>query len=344
MTTAYVTHQRYIEHDLPSHPEHSGRIEAIWAQFQSAGLLDRLSCLTPSPVTDEQILSIHTQRVLDRLISVSQQNERVPLEQDTYALPVSLDIARLSAGGVVKAIDAIMTNKADNAITAVRPPGHHATPDRSMGFCLINNIAIGARYAQQQYDVKKVLIFDYDVHHGNGTQDIFYEDDSVMFISIHQSPLYPGTGRLNERGNLKGMGYTLNIPINGGYTDDAYKVIVDEIVWKAVERFAPDLMLISAGFDAHWVDPLANARLTLSGYDMLARECMQMADKVCDGKIAFVMEGGYDLQALSHGWRNIAHALLGDDELSDPYGDAPSSLPVDDIYAEIDPIRRLHEL
>jgi len=344
MSTAYVTHKRYTEHNLDSHYEHAGRIEAVWAQLQSAGLLDRLQCITPSPVTDAQILSVHTQDHLNRLNAVSTQDRTILLEQDTYASPTSPEIARLSAGGVIESIDAIMTNQADNAMAVVRPPGHHATPNRSMGFCLLNNIAIGARYAQSKYDLKKVLIIDYDVHHGNGTQDIFYGDDSVMFISIHQSPLYPGTGRVSETGYLNGKGYTLNVPIQGGHSDDAYKLIVDQLIWKAVERFNPDLMLISVGLDAHWVDPLANMRLSLSGYDMLARECIKMANQVCDGKIAFVMEGGYDLKALSHGWRNVAHALLGDNELSDPYGKAPSSLPLEDIHAEIAPIKKLHGL
>jgi acetoin utilization deacetylase AcuC-like enzyme len=344
MTTAYVTHKRYTEHTLDSHYEFAGRIEAVWAQLQSAGLLDRMSCLTPSPVTNEQILRVHTQDRLNQLALLSLQNRTTMIDQDTYATPTSFEVARLSAGGVVESIDAIMTGGADNAIAAVRPPGHHATPDRSMGFCLLNNVAIGARYAQKNYDVRKVLIFDYDVHHGNGTQDIFYEDESVMFISIHQSPLYPGTGRIQEIGSSTGKGYTLNVPINGGYADNAYEAIVDQIVWKAVERFDPDLMLISAGFDAHWVDPLANARLSLSGYDMLARECIKMANQFCDGNIVFVMEGGYDLKALSHGWQNIAHALLGDDELSDPYGEAPSSLPLSNIYIEIDPVKALHGL
>ena len=344
MTTAYVTHKRYTEHNLASHYEHAGRIEAVWAQMQSSGLLDRMSCLTPSPVTNEQILSVHTQDHLNQLAFLSLQNKTVMLEQDTYATPSSFEVARLSAGGVISGIDAVMTNQADKAMTVVRPPGHHATPNRSMGFCLLNNIAIGARYAQTKYNLKKILIIDYDVHHGNGTQDIFYDDDSVMFISIHQSPLYPGTGRINETGSAKGKGYTLNVPIAGGHSDEAYKAIFDKIVWKAVERFDPDLMLISVGLDAHWVDPLASMRLSLSGYDTLARECIKMADQVCNGNIVFAMEGGYDLKALSHGWRNVAHALLGDDELSDPYGNAPSSLPLSDIYPEIAPIQKLHGL
>lgn len=342
MITAYVTHERYPEHNLAEHPEHAGRIQAVWSQLQEAGLTDRLSCLIPQPVTDAQILSVHTQEHLDRLTWVSQQNKTVLIDQDTYALPSSFEIAKLATGGVVRAIDEVLSGKASNAIAAVRPPGHHATPDRQMGFCLLNNIAIGARHAQEKHGIKKVLILDYDVHHGNGTQDIFYTDESVMFISIHQNPFYPGTGRIGETGKLAGHRYTLNIPISGGHGDDGYKAIFDDLIWSAVEKFNPDLMLISAGFDAHWVDPLAGMRLSLAGYDHLARECIQMAEKVCDGNIVFVMEGGYDLKALGHGWRNIAHALLGDDDLSDPYGEAPDSLTVDDIQPTIDQIRLLH--
>ena len=344
MTTAYITHPRYPEHNLPNHPEHAGRIEAVWAQMESTGLIDRFSCLSPTPITDEQVLSVHTQELLDQLLWVSQQDKIVRIDPDTYALPSSETIARLSAGGVIKSVDAILNGQAENAMAIVRPPGHHATPTRSMGFCLLNNVAIGARHAQNQYDLKKVLILDYDVHHGNGTHDAFYADESVMFISIHQSAFYPGTGRITEMGEGEGKGYTMNIPIDGGHGDEAYKIIFDEVIWKAVEQFKPALMLISVGFDAHWVDPLANMRLSLSGYDHLARECIKMANAVCDRKIVFVMEGGYDLKALAHGWQNIAHALLGDDELSDPYGNAPSSLPTNEIQPIIQHLRQLHNL
>ena len=212
-----------------------------------------------------------------------------------------------------------------------------------MGFCLLNNIAIAARHAQSRHGLEKVLILDYDAHHGNGTNDIFYADPSVLFISIHQYPFYPGSGALNEIGADGGRGATINIPLSAGHGDESYRRLFAQVVIPAIERFQPDLMLVSAGFDAHWVDPLASMQLTLAGYDQLARQCLKLAERLCDGRIIFVMEGGYDLRALAHGWSNIARALLGNDEISDPYG-SPQTGANSDIKPLTDQLRRIHRL
>lgn len=344
MATAYASHSSFTEHDFPRHPEHAGRIRAVWEQLSRQRLLDQVQQLAPTPVSDKQILAVHSRSHLDRLVAVARGDRMTRLDSDTYALPKSLEVARLGAGATIAAVDAMLTGMADNALAIVRPPGHHATPDQQMGFCLLNNIAIAARHAQAQHGCGRVLIIDYDVHHGNGTQDIFYADSTVMFISIHQSPFYPGAGALAETGNGAGAGHTLNLPIAGGHGDASYERLFAEVVWPAAERFAPDLMLISAGFDAHWVDPLANMQLSLAGYDRLTRECLQMAERLCGGKIVFVMEGGYDLAALAHGWCNIARALLGSDELSDPYGPAPRAASGGDIGPVIADARSIHGL
>lgn len=344
MATAYVSHSSFTQHDFPRHPEHAGRIEAVWQQLSRQGLLDQVKQLAPAPASDEQILAVHSRSHLDRLVAVSRGDRMTRLDHDTYALPQSLDVARLAAGAAIGAVGSVLAGKACNALAIVRPPGHHATVEWQMGFCLLNNIAIAARQALAQRDCDKVLIIDYDVHHGNGTQDIFYADPSVMFISIHQSPFYPGTGALAETGTGAGAGFTLNVPIAGGHGDASYKRIFDEVVWPAAERFAPDLLLVSAGFDAHWVDPLAQMQLSPGGYDRLARECLRMAERLCGGNIVFVMEGGYDLEALAHGWCNIARALLGSDELSDPYGPAPAARPSTDIERVIAEAKRIHDL
>lgn len=344
MTTAYSSHSSFTEHDFPRHPEHAGRIEAVWEQLSRQGLLAQVKQIAPAPASDDQILAVHSPSHLDRLVAVSQGDRVTRLDPDTYALPQSLEVARLAAGAVVSAVDAVMIGETDNALAVVRPPGHHATAERQMGFCLLNNIAIAARHAQARHNCGKVLIIDYDVHHGNGTQDIFYADPSVLLISIHQSPFYPGTGALAETGTRAGAGYTLNVPIADGHGDASYERIFAEIVWPAAERFTPDLLLVSAGFDAHWVDPLAQMQLSLSGYGRLARECLRMAERLCEGKIVFVMEGGYDLRALAHGWCNITRALLGSDELSDPYGAPPAGVSRQEIERVIAEAKRIHGL
>ncbi len=344
MTTIYSTDPRYVEHNLAGHPEHAGRIIAVWAALEAAGLMNRMQIIAPAMVSDAQILLAHTPDYLEVFKSLSTYDHMVRFDSDTYALPVSGEVARFSAGGVVSVVDAILKGEADNGLAVVRPPGHHAIPERAMGFCLLGNIAIAARHAQQTHQIKRVLIVDYDVHHGNGTQDIFYDDDSVLFISTHQSPFYPGTGGIEETGKGKGRGYTLNIPLPGGQGDANYARIFEEIIWPAARRFKPELILVSAGFDAHWVDPLATMRLSLRGYDHITRELIRMADELCEGKIAFVMEGGYDLKALAHGIRNIAHALLREDTLSDPLGSDQNSKKEPSIDALIGQIRQIHRL
>jgi acetoin utilization deacetylase AcuC-like enzyme len=343
MTTLYATHPDYTQHYLPhhDHPERPQRIEAVWQALRHANLPTRLQALTPPPARDEQLRSVHDVAHLQRLQMISQQSQLTMYDHDTYVLPDSLRIARLAVGGVTQTIDAIHAGDARNGIVAVRPPGHHATPARAMGFCLLNNIAIGARYAQT-LGMARVLIVDYDVHHGNGTQDTFYADDSVLFISTHQHPFYPGTGDINATGTGDGTGYTLNIPLSAGHGDANYERIFDDIVWKAARRYLPDLILVSAGFDAHYVDPLAMMRLSLIGYARITRQLKAMADELCDGKIVFVMEGGYDLRAVSHGMRNIAHVLLDEDTISDPYGLDQRQEP--DVAPLIDRIQRLHAL
>lgn len=344
MTSAYATHPSFSEHDFPRHPEHAGRIQAVWSALADAGLPEQLLALAPAAATEEQILAVHTAEHLERLVEISQMDRVVMLDQDTYALPCSLEVSRLAAGAMIAAVDAVCADEADNALAIARPPGHHATAERQMGFCLLNNVAIGARHALAKHQARRVMILDYDVHHGNGTQDIFYSDPEVMFLSIHQSPYYPGTGSLDEVGAAAGKGATLNIPVPAGHGDQAYRLMFEQVVTPATERFQPDLMLISVGFDAHWMDPLAGMRLSLAGYDWLARGCLKLAQRVCAGKIVFLMEGGYDLPALAHGWHNIARALLDSEELSDPYGTVAAGADSRDIQKLIDRVRLIHSL
>lgn len=321
MTTVYVTHPRYVEHDLPGHPEHAGRIRAIWQQLDTTGLSNRLRRLEAQPVAEEWVAAVHTRPYLDLLNKIERiQDQITHLNPDTYIGPNGYTIARLSAGGVVQAVEEVLSGRARSALAAVRPPGHHAMPGYSMGFCLLGNVPIAAHYARQVHGIKRLMIVDFDVHHGNGTEAMFYDDDGVLFISTHQYPFYPGTGAAEDTGRGRGRGYTINIPLAAGHGDRSYAAIFERVVWPAAARFQPELIMVSAGFDAHWTDPLAGMRLSLTGYAHLTRELIRMADQFCGGKIVFALEGGYNLEALAHGVRNIAHALLGEDEISDPLG------------------------
>jgi acetoin utilization deacetylase AcuC-like enzyme len=217
-------------------------------------------------------------------------------------------------------------------------------PDHAMGFCILGNVPIAARYAQKAYGLERVMIVDYDVHHGNGTEAMFYDDPSILFISTHQAPFYPGTGAVHNTGHKDGQGYTINIPLAGGNGDQNYAAIYEQVIWPAAARFRPQLIIVSAGFDAHWTDPLAMMRLSLTGYAHLTRELIRMADQICGGKIVFALEGGYNLEALGHGVANIARALLGDPANNDPLGPPKDQRLEPAITALIERLRQVHRL
>ncbi len=349
MTTAYTTHARFPEHDLPSHPEHAGRIRAVWQALDQAGLTQRMQTGTVEQVTDEQILSVHTPEYLTLLKRLEHLTSTARIDSDTYVTPTSVEVARYAAGAAVGCVDAVLSGRADNALAAVRPPGHHAEPGTAMGFCLLGNIAIAARHAQRAYGVERVMILDYDVHHGNGTEAMFYDDPSVLFISLHQGKnsfggrFYPGTGMIQDIGKGKGIGSTINIPLSPGHGDASYAALFEQVVIPAAQRFRPQLILVSAGFDAHWLDPLAGIRLSLTGYAALTQTLIQLAQELCSGRIVFVMEGGYNLDALSHGVANIARLLLGDANIADPLG-MPTRSDSPDIAPVIKQLRALHTL
>ncbi len=342
MATLYLTHPRFIEHDLPGHPEHAGRIEAVWKRLDADGLTARMQTVEASLIERALLETVHTPAYLNLLESTAGRDRLFHLDADTYLCPTSYEIARLSAGGTVDAVEAVITGAADNAIAIVRPPGHHAMPDRGMGFCLLSNMAIAARCAEQVHGLRRVMIVDYDVHHGNGTEAALYDDGGSLFVSTHQWPLYPGTGALSDIGEGAGRGLNVNIPMPAGQGDGNYAAVFEQVIWPLAQRYAPEIILVSVGHDAHWRDPLASMRLSLKGYAHLAQELTRMARQLCGGKIVFLMEGGYDLDALSYGWANIARVLLGDDRIEDPLG--PSSDREPNITPLIERVRQIHGL
>lgn len=284
----------FLQHKPPvGHPERPDRLSSIVNHLKSVGLWSALNHRTPSAATDNHILSVHTKEHLETIRQVCKSGGGMLDMGDTHAVRESYDAATRAAGSVLNAIDDVLTGQATAAFCAVRPPGHHAESDRSMGFCLLNNVAIGARYAQQKHGLERVAILDWDVHHGNGTQHIFEADPTVLYISLHQYPFYPGTGAKNERGVGKGAGSTMNFPLPAGTEEKEYLSIIKDEIVPALSKHKPGLLVISAGFDAHRDDPLGGMQLTEDSF-------AKMTDLVKGvAPVVSVLEGGYNLEALA---------------------------------------------
>ncbi len=339
--TAYVYHPIYLEHDQPGHPENARRLERILRTLEQEEILGDLRLLEPRPASEQELLNVHTPQHIERIRQLADQGGG-HMDPDTYVSPGSYDAAAMAAGGLIEAVDHLLEGELRNGFALVRPPGHHATATRAMGFCLFNNVALAARSALQDERVERVLIGDFDVHHGNGTQDIFHDDPDVFYFSAHQYPYYPGTGAKTEIGSDAGEGTVLNVPLPPGVGDSGFARIVEELVWPLAERFGPSLILVSAGYDGHWDDPLAHMRLSLTGYASLQRQLVKLADHICGGRILFTLEGGYHLKALAYGVLNGFLALLGEDSVVDPLGPAPhSERRIDALIAEL---KDLHHL
>src|SRR5258706_975334 len=341
MTTAYITDTRFAAHTLTGHAEFAGRLTAVHEVMNEHRLQSRMRELTPVATSDQQLRAVHNDDYL-QLLAWTETQKGLQLGPDTYVLPVSFGVAKLASGAAICAVDAVLNGEVNNALVCARPPGHHATQNMGMGFCLLSNIAIAARHACNAHGLSRVMIVDYDVHHGNGTQDVFYADPGVMFLSTHQYPWYPGTGAVEETGEGAGVGTTVNVPVPAGAGDEGYAQIFEQIVWPVAKRFQPELLMVSAGFDAHWADPLGNIQLSLPGYGHLTRELIKIADELCGGKIIFVLEGGYNLTSLSHGVLNVGDALLGESQVLDPLG-FPQDKEVD-LNKLINQVKRIHKL
>jgi acetoin utilization deacetylase AcuC-like enzyme len=342
MPVAFVTTPNHAAHAVDGHVERPERLDAAVDMLRSSGLLERLvqlDCPAPESVV---LPPLHTQRYLARLDEVCSSGGGW-FDPDTYCLPGSCDAARAAVGACFAATDAVMSGHATSAFAAVRPPGHHARPQQAMGFCLLNNVALAACHAQRTHGVQRVAIVDIDVHHGNGTQDAFYDDASVLYVSTHQYPFYPGTGRADETGSGDATGTNVNIPLPAGCGDGEYTAVFDQIVEPVVRRYAPELLFVSLGFDAHHLDQLAMMSLSVDGYGTLIARLRALAHDLCGDKIVVALEGGYDLDAIAWGVRRTIEVLLGEEPTPDPIGPAPAGR-APEISGLIEEVRELHAL
>ena len=306
--TAVVVDAEYLKH-FPGedHPERPDRIRVL---LELAGGLSsqKFQLLPPKAANRADVEHTHGADHV-RLVESTSGVNRYALDGDTITCRDSFGVGLLAVGGFLNLLDSIAAKESCNGFALVRPPGHHALRNRAMGFCLFNTMAIGAEYLKRNYGVKKILIMDWDVHHGNGTQDAFYDDPSVLFISTHQFPFYPGSGAVNEVGVNAGEGYTINIPLPAGCADAEYLQVFEEIVGPAVEKFQPEWILVSAGFDPHRRDPLGGMGVTEAGFGAMAHKLLGLAERFANGRIAFLLEGGYDLAGLRDSVAAVLEAL-----------------------------------
>ena len=295
MSLVLIHTERFAEHQTPpGHPERPERadvLDAVAARWRSRGV----EIVAPREATREHLLRVHDAGYLRRISETA--GRAMALDPDTYTSPESHEIALLAAGAVVDGVERVMGNSHSAAFALVRPPGHHAERDRAMGFCLFNNVAVAAAHARA-LGARTVAIVDYDVHHGNGTQHIFEADPHVLYISTHQYPYYPGTGAADENGRDRGRGFTVNLPLEVGAVDEDYQVAFSQVVVPVLRQFEPDLLIVSAGFDAHEHDPLGGMRLTTAAFAAMTSELRAVAEECCRGRMVAAVEGGYDLHAL----------------------------------------------
>ncbi len=310
MSLLVIDDPAYLQHAPGNWPEGPHRLKAIWSALEATGVAGALVREAPTPATLEDIGLIHTARHIERVKRIAEEGGGY-LTLDTVVSPESFQVALLAAGGAMKAADAVLSGQSRRAAALVRPPGHHATPEEGMGFCLFNNAAITAAHVRARRGLERVLIVDWDLHHGNGTEAAFYSTDEVLFFSCHESPAYPGTGWVTDVGEGDGEGYTVNVPLPAGTGDPTYEEAFETILGPIARAYRPQLILVSSGCDGHFLDPLGRLRLTSAGYGRLAGFVAGLADELCEGRVVLVLEGGYDEVGLGWSTASILNVLAG---------------------------------
>jgi acetoin utilization deacetylase AcuC-like enzyme len=345
MPTGYLYDPIFLEHYQRGHVEGPERLEHIQLALDRSGLRPRLVSVDPEPISAERLNRVHRTEYSQRVKTIAEQGGGglQGRGDETYVAPKSYEAALLATGAVVTGLEAVLRGDVSNAFALVRPPGHHAFPDHGEGFCLFNNIAVAAQTARSDLGIDRVLIVDFDVHHGNGTNAIFYRDPNVLYFSTHQWGIYPGTGHWSETGEGAGLGYSVNVPMLPGWGDQAMTRVFDDLLIPIARRFQPELILVSAGYDPHWSDRLGSMLVTGQGFFELTRRLVDLAAELCQGRLVLTLEGGYGLEGLAYGVVASLAALLGDRAFSDPIGPAPrAELDFDQEY--LARLRTLHRL
>ena len=312
------------------------------SHLEETGTKEKLTLFAPRLATIEELEAVHAREYISRIKSQSEKGGGW-LDADTVTCPRSYEVALYAAGGLLAAVEAVMKKEADTAFALIRPPGHHATRSRAMGFCIFNNVAIAAKFALANFNLNRVLIVDFDVHHGNGTQDAFYSDPSVLYFSTHQYPFYPGTGWMDETGTGEGEGPTVNFPMVAGWGDEEYLRAFNEVLVPVAQRFQPELILVSAGFDPHWADSIAMMQVSIAGFAQMVAVLKKLAAELCQGHLVFTLEGGYNLEVLASSVKATFDVLLDSPEIVDPLG-KPTRVRHEGFDEHIKKIKQIHRI
>ena len=344
--TGYVFDPVFLEHDWPDHPEGAYRLRAVMAELEASGLRAAMRSVSARPASKAEIRRAHGEWHVDELEVMSKERDPGyldPYARDNYYNAATWPAAIRAVGGLTDLCLAVADGRLDNGYALVRPPGHHAEANKAMGFCYFGNAALAAKALKEEAGVARVTIVDFDIHHGNGTQDLVGRDPDIQFIDLHERNLFPvGSGASHETGTSAGEGSVINIPLPRMVGDQGLAALFEQVVAPAIRRVDPEFVLASAGYDGHWRDPLSHQAITLAGFDRLSRDLVALADEVCDGRVVFTLEGGYDAEALSHGVANTARGLLGRADMSDPVGAGPEATA--DVTGLIEELRDQHGL